>query len=102
MILLPPKSTLFPYTTLFRSFALLQNPTLLFSCDCALFAETPWRRGVTLFGSRSRRMPRAVSGRVLWRRDRERSEEHTSESSHEWISYAVFCLKKKKKTKTTA
>src|SRR5438105_6017326 len=25
-----------------------------------------------------------------------RSEEHTSESSHEWISYAVFCLKKKK------
>src|SRR5207247_9720439 len=24
-----------------------------------------------------------------------RSEEHTSESSHEWISYAVFCLKKK-------
>src|SRR5271170_8530120 len=26
-----------------------------------------------------------------------RSEEHTSELSHEWISYAVFCLKKKKK-----
>src|SRR6266536_3712698 len=25
-----------------------------------------------------------------------RSEEHTSELSHEWISYAVFCLKKKK------
>src|SRR5438105_8306764 len=28
-----------------------------------------------------------------------RSEEHTSDSSHEWISYAVFCLKKKKKKK---
>src|SRR6266536_2960668 len=27
---------------------------------------------------------------------RSRSEEHTSNSSHEWISYAVFCLKKKK------
>src|SRR5207247_9044374 len=26
----------------------------------------------------------------------ERSEEHTSDSSHEWISYAVFCLKKKR------
>src|SRR5207247_2973935 len=26
----------------------------------------------------------------------DRSEEHTSNSSHEWISYAVFCLKKKK------
>src|SRR2546427_7499589 len=31
------------------------------------------------------------------RRYRSRSEEHTSESSHSQISYAVFCLKKKKK-----
>src|SRR5690348_17775895 len=30
--------------------------------------------------------------------DRARSEEHTSELSHPSISYAVFCLKKKKKT----
>src|SRR5438105_12913281 len=29
----------------------------------------------------------------------DRSEEHTLNSSHEWISYAVFCLKKKKKKK---
>src|SRR5438034_4972236 len=33
-------------------------------------------------------------------RGRVRSEEHTSDSSHTVISYAVFCLKKKKKTKT--
>src|SRR6266849_10898158 len=34
-------------------------------------------------------------------REEGRSEEHTSDSSHEWISYAVFCLKKKKKKKFT-
>src|SRR5258708_25872178 len=32
------------------------------------------------------------------RKERIRSEEHTSDSSHQIISYAVFCLKKKKKT----
>src|SRR2546422_1298519 len=31
------------------------------------------------------------------RRERQRSEEHTSELRHGYISYAVFCLKKKKK-----
>src|SRR5207247_9262092 len=31
----------------------------------------------------------------FWNCDRARSEEHTLNSSHEWISYAVFCLKKK-------
>src|SRR2546430_16822569 len=40
-----------------------------------------------------------------WRRPsftiRKRSEEHTSELSHSQISYAVFCLKKKKKNKRT-
>src|SRR5580693_10681850 len=37
--------------------------------------------------------PRRRTRRGTWR-----SEEHTSESSHSSISYAVFCLKKKKKT----
>src|SRR5947208_10418901 len=35
--------------------------------------------------------------RFLDRHDEARSEEHTSESSHQIISYAVFCLKKKTK-----
>src|ERR1043165_9998666 len=65
MIRRPPRSTLFPYTTLFRS-------------------------GSTPVGCprRGRRGPRC----------RDRSEEHTSElQSRGLISYAVFCLKKKKK-----
>src|SRR5438105_7310629 len=40
---------------------------------------------------------RHVIGRVL-APPAARSEEHTSNSSHEWISYAVFCLKKKTET----
>src|SRR5258708_25044278 len=37
--------------------------------------------------------------RIQGLRDRPRSEEHTSDSSHQIISYAVFCLKKKKTNK---
>src|ERR1043166_9891504 len=65
MIRRPPRSTLFPYTTLFRS-------------------------------ARARRRPR-VPRRGPRRHRRGRSEEHTSElQSRFGISYAVFCLKKKK------
>src|SRR3546814_20567122 len=85
MIRRPPRSTrtdtLFPYTTLFRS----QRP-----------CPTRYRR--TLPSGRSTRhiMPAGNQGREpdLSRR---RSEEHTSElQSLMRISYAVFCLKKKK------
>src|SRR2546427_3398381 len=42
-----------------------------------------------------------IAGRVIALRwFGKRSEEHTSELSHSQISYAVFCLKKKKKTRT--
>src|SRR5258708_11365266 len=64
MIRRPPRSTLFPYTTLFRS-------------PCAVDA-------VQVSGSTWQLMAH-----------RKRSEEHTSDSSHQIISYAVFCLKKK-------
>src|SRR5215207_10638743 len=66
MIRRPPRSTLFPYTTLFRS----RRPG-------------PARGAV-------RRRPRGRGDR----RDRKSTRLN---SSHEWISYAVFCLKKKKK-----
>src|SRR5207247_955684 len=39
---------------------------------------------------------RPVAGDARLHQLRVRSEEHTSELRHEWISYAVFCLKKKK------
>src|SRR6266536_5899232 len=66
MIRRPPRSTLFPYTTLFRSAP----------------AACPARRCWTSFGPG-------------WSTDRKSTRLN---SSHEWISYAVFCLKKKKKT----
>src|SRR3546814_8777158 len=76
--------TLFPYTTLFRSIA------------------RPSVRRWTAEGSRGRgaATPPAARATGLRGRAAARSEEHTSElQSLMRISYAVFCLKKKKKTK---
>src|SRR5690242_21112899 len=88
----PPSSTLFPYTTLFRS-ADLQTITRPVS-GLAAAAEV----GSTILdvwdGLRYRRF-----GASAWPC---RSEEHTSNSSHMSISYAVFCLKKKKKRNNKA
>src|SRR3546814_3264170 len=94
MILRPPRSTrtdtLFPYTTLFRS----SRPQ-----HAGRLRRLDGRLGFRLFdlgrgGRRRWRLGgRGGSGR--------RSEEHTSElQSLMRISYAVFCLKKKKKNKT--
>src|SRR5260221_9817532 len=79
MIRRPPRSTLFPYTTLFRS------PP---SGGIALF-EGP--DGSTVAGVVYKQIEWADLGESFTR-----SEEHTSELSHTVISYAVFCLKKKK------
>src|SRR5205807_8584397 len=102
MIHLPSTSTLFPYTTLFRSYQF----------SSAIFLH-PVHRSVSSWAKRSPH-PAELSGmnRNFFCRLRagsrpgggkppeavlreERSEEHTSDSSHLVISYAVFCLKKK-------
>src|SRR2546430_12453733 len=85
MIRRPPRSTLFPYTTLFRSpflcraygyatdaYMVESGPTKLFRSLCVLY------EGVELHEDRK-------STRL--------------NSSHSQISYAVFCLKKKKQNK---
>src|SRR5206468_12370600 len=78
----PPTSTLFPYTTLFRS--LLQEEV-----------RRPVQRH--RLAGRPGPLPR-VAGRVVRvRLDRKSTRLN---SSHDQISYAVFCLKKKKKTST--
>src|SRR5688572_31832170 len=84
MIRRPPRSTLFPYTTLFRSHGAV--------------LVAPAGRG------RARRRPGGADGpgagdlrRPAGREDRKSTRLN---SSHSQISYAVFCLKKKKKTKT--
>src|SRR5260221_6812829 len=77
MIRRPPRSTLFPYTTLFRSHP-TQGPSAGGRGRCRT-PESWWRR-------ESRRSPRSHS-----RRDRKSTRLN---SSHTVISYAVFCLKK--------
>src|SRR3546814_4425422 len=92
MIRRPPRSTrtdtLFPYTTLFRSEAF--HPSL--SLELCWVASRPQRpEGLSSSGGRCP----TGKGRLATR-----SEEHTSElQSLMRISYAVFCLKKKKTKK---
>src|SRR3712207_8786402 len=101
MIRRPPRSTLFPYTTLFRS-----SLTLLIICIVAVllyrhsvrnaeafatvtgkgYTPTPFRLGRL-------RWPAAIAIGLLLDRKSTRLN-----SSHANISYAVFCLKKKTKT----
>src|SRR3546814_968173 len=91
MIRRPPRSTrtdtLFPYTTLFRS----PSARLLAGDRLASKAGSPSPA------------PGAQRSRAGWRAGNpRRSEEHTSElQSLMRISYAVFCLKKKKELETT-
>src|SRR5437899_7253964 len=92
MITRPPRSTLFPYTTLFRS-----------------WAERAVREAVSLSASEALKMKvidlvaddvpdllRRLDGRKLDRKSTRLN------SSHLGISYAVFCLKKKRKRTTAA
>src|SRR2546429_625495 len=79
MIRRPPRSTLFPYTTLFRSL-------------------TPGERDRSRRQIRRGRQVRRTLSPVScsWRKRRDRKSTRLN-SSHGYISYAVFCLKKKKK-----
>src|SRR3546814_3808145 len=96
MIRRPPRSTrtdtLFPYTTLFRSVGTYPRGRIrTVSVDAG--GSDPRRQGG------GRRRGAAARGAVAGhhRRRADRSEEHTSElQSLMRISYAVFCLKKKK------
>src|SRR3712207_8285671 len=87
MIRRPPRSTLFPYTTLFRS------PARTFASTAAPpvpFNTTPWRR-MTKFDA----VLFDLDGTLLdTLRDIDRKSTRLN-SSHANISYAVFCLKKK-------
>src|SRR3546814_3910620 len=97
MIRRPPRSTrtdtLFPYTTLFRSF--LRNRSEQFEARFGMLevVESP---SLFLRGMAGSRIPVSIA-HGEGRADFARSEEHTSElQSLMRISYAVFCLKKKK------
>ena len=81
MIRRPPRSTLFPYTTLFRS-------------DVTLITRTSTELDLTDQAAVADFMAREKPDQVVLDRKSTRLN-----SSHLVISYAVFCLKKKKKRK---
>src|SRR2546421_5264631 len=91
MIRRPPRSTLFPYTTLFRSAFVGQDIAALWrhpgyaraGMDLAL--ATAWCLAVGVFSQ------------ILWEDTPTDRKSTRLNSSHDQISYAVFCLKKKKK-----
>src|SRR2546422_2078186 len=94
MIRRPPRSTLFPYTTLFRSPGRVKT-RLAEDIGPSAAADVYWRLG--------RHVVRSAAGAgyrtTVWftpARDRKSTRLN---SSHGYISYAVFCLKKKKKKK---
>src|SRR2546422_7417182 len=101
MIRRPPRSTLFPYTTLFRSrwkIVLLTrlSPVFPFTLLNYTFGLTRVKLSHYVLASWLGMIPGTVMYVYLGSLVNIRSEEHTSNSSHGYISYAVFCLKKKK------
>src|SRR2546430_9319102 len=85
MIRRPPRSTLFPYTTLFRS-----EPQVV-----ARAGDD--HRGDAEGLERGEPEQRRARRDAALDQDRQRSEGTRLNSSHSQISYAVFCLKKKKR-----
>src|SRR3989440_9158709 len=94
MIRRPPRSTLFPYTTLFRSHQL--DPMLV---KAVVWRESRFDR--LKYGMAGERGLMQVSERAAneWAREQDRKSTRLN-SSHDQNSYAVFCLKKKKKIST--
>src|SRR2546429_4383983 len=74
MIRRPPRSTLFPYTTLFRSGVAPRGYAPIEGSNVEVWRASEWARSV----------------------DKDRKSTRLN-SSHGYISYAVFCLKKKKR-----
>src|SRR3546814_5449481 len=102
MIRRPPRSTrtdtLFPYTTLFRSPTCVSSPRaawwMLPNVSAATSSAKPATGPATV--------PNSEFPYCVVSENRKRSEEHTSElQSLMRISYAVFCLKKKKEEQKT-
>src|SRR2546429_1912992 len=95
MIRRPPRSTLFPYTTLFRSVLRVMALELDRAND---LPELPAERARVKMKSQSRQLH--CDGRRSWRDcdfifTRADRKSTRLNSSHGYISYAVFCLKKK-------
>src|SRR5207247_10798269 len=84
-----PRSTLFPYTTLFRSVVALVLAVCVGPWGCALSRQ----RSLQPPSDEVRAQFNTIGLPAARFLDRKSTRLN---SSHEWISYAVFCLKKKK------
>src|SRR3712207_7667539 len=87
MIRRPPRSTLFPYTTLFRSLTKQADANSIQVADAVKDTVATLQRG----------LPRGMTMTVTSDTSIDRKSTRLN-SSHANISYAVFCLKKKKPT----
>src|SRR5258708_31261386 len=100
MIRRPPRSTLFPYTTLFRSLTL--NITVPDGVEATAENGNVTLTGTVKYGTERAAAEQAVAGLTgvcNIRNDIEISIDRKStrlNSSHQIISYSVFCFKKKK------
>src|SRR3712207_8466270 len=102
MIRRPPRSTLFPYTTLFRS-----RPLGVGGCACGSRLGLPQRRARVARAAVPLLAPVESETRECARLARARSAGQDRKStrlnsSHANISYAVFCLKKNKQSFTAS
>src|SRR3989475_7515430 len=97
MIRRPPRSTLFPYTTLFRSRSCAAATAMaaVSSCACAIRASTT-RHCVSICPEWAFAATSAEARIAQAQLETDRKSTRLN-SSHSQISYAVFCLKKKKK-----
>src|SRR3712207_6949494 len=99
MIRRPPRSTLFPYTTLFRSYYIdheqwnpkIVNDPIIISEKFKYFGKSPLELPQNILDF----FPMGSRARLAGKPDRKSTRLN---SSHANISYAVFCLKKKQKS----
>src|SRR3712207_8681746 len=90
MIRRPPRSTLFPYTTLFRSWGSGRRKGWL--SNLHLGARDPATGGFVMLGKTFKGMTDEI---LQWQTEQLDRKSTRLNSSHANISYAVFCLKKK-------
>src|SRR2546430_12991026 len=97
MIRRPPRSTLFPYTTLFRSGALWLRTT-----DFGDDKDRVMRKSAEKGSDYTYFLPDVAYHVTKWERGFKHADRKSTRlnSSHSQISYAVFCLKKKKQSST--
>src|SRR5437879_9908652 len=92
----PPRSTLFPYTTLFRSELLPDHVPAMVSMSEALLIENKTTEAAEYLDRAAKIDPSYWKAQALLAQVSLDRKSTRLNSSHRCISYAVFCLKKKK------